>query len=125
MFIFAAYRPRRRPGLTPLIDVVFLLLVFFMLAAQFGRDMALPLAGGGGAGDYAGPPRLVTVLPDGLRLNGVEQAEAKLVAAIVDLTETPEDIIVLRPEDGADVQRLTRVIERLAAAGFVNLVLAE
>ena len=37
----------------------------------------------------------------------------------------PEDIIVLRPEDGADVQRLTRVIERLAAAGFVNLVLAE
>ncbi|MEM8656825.1 MAG: biopolymer transporter ExbD, partial [Pseudomonadota bacterium] len=33
--------PSRRPSLTPMIDVVFLLLVFFMLAARFGQDMAL------------------------------------------------------------------------------------
>ena len=33
-------------NLTPLIDVVFLLLVFFMLAAQFGRETALDLATG-------------------------------------------------------------------------------
>jgi Biopolymer transport protein len=37
---------RRRPGLTPIIDVVFLLLVFFMLASRFGQYRALPLSAG-------------------------------------------------------------------------------
>ena len=36
-------RRRRSPGLTPLIDVVFLLLVFFMLASRFDREALLPL----------------------------------------------------------------------------------
>ena len=34
---------RRKPSLTPMIDVVFLLLVFFMLAWRFGVDTHLPL----------------------------------------------------------------------------------
>ncbi|MEO0362761.1 MAG: biopolymer transporter ExbD, partial [Pseudomonadota bacterium] len=37
-----ARAPRRRPSLTPMIDVVFLLLVFFMLAARFGVELAMP-----------------------------------------------------------------------------------
>lgn len=43
-------RPRRRPSLTPMIDVVFLLLVFFMLASRFGMDQVveMPIASGGG-----------------------------------------------------------------------------
>lgn len=42
--LFSAERRRRRgPGLTPLIDVVFLLLVFFMLASRFDRESRLPL----------------------------------------------------------------------------------
>ncbi len=125
MFSFAAYRPRRRPGLTPLIDVVFLLLVFFMLAAQFGRETSMPLSGGSGAGDYSGPPRLVTVGPDELRLNGTALGQADLVSALRDLTETNEDIVVLRGVDGADVQRLADLIETLSEAGFARLVLVE
>ena len=39
---------RRRIGLTPMIDVVFLLLVFFMLAARFGGTDAIPLTLTGG-----------------------------------------------------------------------------
>ena len=38
MFHFAPARRSRKPSLTPMIDVVFLLLVFFMLAARFGRQ---------------------------------------------------------------------------------------
>jgi biopolymer transport protein ExbD len=42
--LFDAERRRRRgPGLTPLIDVVFLLLVFFMLASRFDREARVPL----------------------------------------------------------------------------------
>lgn len=36
-------RARRRPSLTPMIDVVFLLRVFFTLAARFSVDCILPL----------------------------------------------------------------------------------
>lgn len=42
---FAAEPRRRRgPGLTPLIDVVFLLLLFFMLASRFERESHLPVS---------------------------------------------------------------------------------
>ena len=43
MFDFATQSRRRTPSLTPMIDVVFLLLVFFMLASRFGVDMEIPL----------------------------------------------------------------------------------
>ncbi len=125
MFAFAAPRKHRKPALTPLIDVVFLLLVFFMLAAQFGRESAIDLAGGGGAGDYTGPPRLITILPDAVLLNGVAQPEPDLAAALANLTESAEDAIVLRARDDADVQRLADVAAQLTAAGFTRLVLAE
>ncbi len=36
-------RPVQGPNLTPLIDVVFLLLVFFMLTSHFVREEAIPL----------------------------------------------------------------------------------
>lgn len=125
MFAFAADRPRRRPGLTPLIDVVFLLLVFFMLAAQFGREVVLPISGGGAGQDYEGPPRLVTVGPDSVDLNGAWVALDNLPGALAALVETRDDIVVLRPVDEADVQRVTRIVEALAKAGYSRLILAE
>jgi biopolymer transport protein ExbD len=117
--------PRRRPSLTPMIDVVFLLVVFFMLAARFGLDGALPLATAGGAADYSGPPRLVEVAPDGLRLNGSSVAEADLAAALAALMEGNADTVVLRPRDGADTERLVAVIEALRAAGLKTLAIVE
>ena len=35
---------RRRANFTPMIDVVFLLLIFFMMISRFGDSHALPLA---------------------------------------------------------------------------------
>jgi len=125
MFTFAQPRARRKPALTPLIDVVFLLLVFFMLAAQFGRETALDMAQPGGAEAYDGPPRLVTLLPSGVLLNGAPLEEAGLAQALESLTETRGDAIVLRAAEGADVQRLTDLAQRLTAAGFTRLVLVE
>jgi len=36
-------------SMTPMIDVVFLLLIFFMLSSRFGMDTVLPIAGGAAA----------------------------------------------------------------------------
>jgi biopolymer transport protein ExbD len=125
MFAFAAPRPRRRISLTPMIDVVFLLLVFFMLAARFGAEQAIPLRIGAGAGEWEGPPRLVDVLPEGQRLNGVPVTPEALVKDLAPLVEAPTDPIILRPRDGASLQRLVDVMEALSAAGHTGLVLVE
>lgn len=121
---FGAPRRRRRPSLTPMVDVVFLLLVFFMLAAQIGRDAVLPMGTAGGGG-YEGPPRLVAIAPDSLRLNGVPLPEAALAERLATLTDTRDAAIILRPEGGATLQRVLDIAAPLGEAGFTGLVLAE
>lgn len=120
-----ARRPRRKPSLTPMIDVVFLLLVFFMLASRFGSDavLELPLAGRGGK--YTGPPRLVGIGAGNLDLNGVPVADSHLPQALAPLMSSPEDILILRGRDGADLQRIIDVTTLLRHAGLVNVVLVE
>ncbi|TCP44144.1 ExbD/TolR family protein [Rhodovulum marinum] len=118
--------PRRKPSLTPMIDVVFLLLVFFMLAARFGQDVTIPLGAGGGAGEaWSGPPRLVDIRLGTVALNGVETPLGDLAGAVRPLTETLGDPVVLRARDGAELQRVIDVMETLTAAGFDRLILVE
>ena len=125
MFTFAPPRPRRRPSLTPMIDIVFLLLVFFMLASTFGPDRALPLDLGAGGGAYSGPPRLVGIGPEGVTLNGASLALEALPDALTPLMQTPEDTVVLRPVDGADLQALSDVAAALTQAGMSRLIVVE
>ncbi|WP_088626093.1 biopolymer transporter ExbD [Oceanicola sp. 22II-s10i] len=125
MMLFADTRPRRKPSLTPLIDVVFLLLVFFMLASRFGMENVVPLPLAGGGSDYSGPPRLVDIGPDSLRINGIDTTPEALPQDLAELTETPADTIVLRGRDGADLQRVIGIADGLRAAGFTALVLVE
>lgn len=117
--------PRRRPNLTPMIDVVFLLLVFFMLASRFGTDMFLPLRVAGQGGGYSGPPRLVDIAPEAVSLNGVEVAADDIAARLEPLTEARTDTIILRARDAADLQRVIEVMELLKAGGFTSFVLLE
>lgn len=120
-----APRSRRRPNLTPMIDVVFLLLIFFMLASRFGVDRALPLSVAGNAATYSGPPRLVEIGTVGLSLNGRPVTPDALADALIPLMQTPDDTIILRASDGADLQALVEVMDQLAAAGLSRLVLVE
>ncbi|MDU9003569.1 ExbD/TolR family protein [Sedimentitalea todarodis] len=127
MFDFAEDRPRRKPSLTPMIDVVFLLLVFFMLASRFGTDMHIPLnvAGFDSGKGYSGPPRLIDIEAESLLLNGIALSPDTLVERLEDLTEKPTDTIILRPRAGTDLQRVIRVMETLSGAGYSTLVLIE
>jgi len=125
MFAFATPRRSRKPSLTPMIDVVFLLLVFFMLASQFGRDAAVRLSGAGAGAAYSGPPRLIDIAPDGLTLNGLGIDIAGLPEALIPLTQDPGDTVILRGKDGATLQRLLDVAQALQTAGFANLVVVE
>lgn len=125
MFAFGSPRRSRRIALTPMIDVVFLLLVFFMLVARTGDTGALDLSAGAGGAIWSGPPRLVSVAPGTVALNGIEIAPGGLAAALAPLADSRDDPVVLRPVDGASLQRLADIADTLAAAGFGRLVLAE
>lgn len=122
----ASPRRARRPSLTPMIDVVFLLLVFFMLASRFGSEGAIVVSGGqAGTSDYDGPPRLVDVLQNGVLLNGGDIRENTLAEQLETLMKAPGDVVVLRAKDGANTQRLIEVMEALGQAGYGNLVMVE
>lgn len=124
-FLEVSARPRRKPSLTPMIDVVFLLLVFFMLASRFGIDAIIPLPLVSGGGVYEGPPRLVEVLPNGVRLNGLIIAEATLATEMQRLTSAPTDVIILRGGEGTTLQRIITVGTSLRRIGFTQMVLIE
>lgn len=122
-----APKTRRKPSLTPMIDVVFLLLVFFMLASQFGLDqvLKLPLAGANAAAKYTGPPRLVTVGKETVSLNGTAVSLDMLSARLTELVEKNTDPIIVRGHEQANAQDVLNVLARLKDSGFETVVLVE
>ena len=121
------YQPRRRPiSLTPLIDVVFILLMFFMLTSTFTRwkavDLRLPIAGSDASSEQ---PQALLLHTDGsLLLRGRPfqlpdpDAEAALSAALDSVRP-----VVVFPEADTRVQTIISTFERLAAAGVSGAVL--
>jgi len=116
-------RPARRRraliGLTPLIDVVFILLIFFMLASRLGDWRGLPVvsAPGGGGGGMAGAV-LLELRADGLRLSGAPLDAAALAARL-----PPGRRVLLRAGDGVTMQALTALLDRLEALGVRDVTL--
>lgn len=108
-----------------MIDVVFLLLIFFMLAARLDQPQALALKTGGLGSDWTGPPRLIDVYPDGLALNGQSLTVEAMSDALSRLVASSDDPVVMRGRNGVDLQRLVDVMLELEQAGFRNLMLAE
>ncbi|HLS19710.1 MAG TPA: biopolymer transporter ExbD [Paracoccaceae bacterium] len=122
-----ARRRRAQIGLTPLIDVVFILLVFFMLASSFLDWRSIDIAGGntGAAQPGLEGALLVDLQEDGLRLSGEDVTQEELLARIeARIAERPEQRIVVRPEGGVDVQRTVALLDQLSAAGAHDVTLA-
>ena len=113
---------RRSPiGLTPLIDVVFILLLFFMLASSLTRLHAVALQSQSADGEQgAAPPALLLrVQADGgLDLNGEPLAASELRAALASsLTRRPDLSVIVQPADRVNLQVLLQVFDQLAEAG--------
>ena len=118
----------RRPliGLTPLIDVVFILLVFFMLASSFLDWRAIDLnapAEAKARGAMTGA-LLVEVRVDGLRLSGETVSLDTLAARVgARLAQKPDQRVLIKPAAGVVLQDAVQVLDRLAAAGVTDLSL--
>jgi len=120
--------PRKRlVSLTPLIDVVFILLLFFMLASSFieWRAIVLNVPAGGSAGSPDRESLVIGVNRDGkLRLNGEavtwEGLETRIRPVLAHDAAQP---FVVQPEADVPLQGIVTVLDRLAAVGGRNISL--
>ncbi|MEM9085025.1 MAG: biopolymer transporter ExbD [Pseudomonadota bacterium] len=125
--ITASRRRRRTLSITSLIDVIFLLLLFFMLASTFQQFSELEVAGVSGRGSSAATPedaplRLV-IQPGGLSLNGASTLQDQMVERLSAPSGEPKRLSV-EVAPGVTSQRLIDVLVRLEPISDleVNLV---
>ncbi len=117
--------PRRRPALirlTPLIDVVFILLGFFMLASSFldWRAFEIGVPAEATAPDNAIDPIRIEVRPDGsLRVDGDRRDPAELARTVRELQgdDPSERPVLLQPHADAPVGATVKALDRLEAGG--------
>ena len=113
-------------SLTPLIDVVFILLVFFMLASSFldWRAIDLNTPARAAAGSSMEGALLVEVRVDGLRLSGETVSLATLSERVAErLKAKPDQKVLVKPEIGVPLQGAVDLLDRLAGTGVTELSL--
>ncbi|MQM38722.1 hypothetical protein KBTX_02741 [wastewater metagenome] len=119
-------RRRHAPSLTPLIDVVFILLVFFMLVSRlvdWGR-VDVTVSGGGSGGESEVRTAVVRVLPDGATLDGSRYEGLDALAGAVRGADAPATVY-LDPAPETRLQRLVSVLEGLRARGVEGVRLLD
>lgn len=117
-------KPRRLISLTPLIDVVFILLVFFMLASSYEKWHSLPLDSvqKGSAGKSNPQSILVRLKTNALDVNGKEMTLKQLNQFIQSkLTSMPALHILIQSHGPVVIQRMVDVIDEVHAAGGKNV----
>lgn len=117
---------RRRLSLTSLIDVIFLLLLFFMLSSTFTRFAAVELAAPGGAGGTAARPDIFATLDaEGLVVNGERVGDDVALQAMIErLVASGATRALLVPREGATTQALVTALERLRSGDRLSVVVA-
>ena len=115
-------------NITPLIDVVFLLLIFFMVATSFldpekEMEIELPPALSGEASDEAPDELIINVLQDGkLVLSGREVDDAGLQSALTRAARRdPETPVTIRGDRQVTHERIVTVMDACGVAGLSNL----
>mgnify|MGYP001162060348 CR=1 FL=1 len=135
-----ALMPARRAkpiSLTALIDVVFILLMFFMLTSSFSQWVVLPLdskAASHAASQDAPPPQLLVLKNDGslmLASNGGDTSKSApasqdfidLDAAVVAIDNARALVVI--PEADVVVQRIVDSMARLGTLNLPGLTLGQ
>ena len=114
---------RRRISLTPLIDVVFILLVFFMLETTFLTEAEVAVAAESQGGAATTEPLLQVELldTDWVWLNGERIAYSQWPAALDALPREPGRRVQLRTAKQIPVQRLVAVIDALNTRDITHI----
>ncbi len=122
--------PRRASiSLTPLIDVVFILLLFFMLATRFDvwqsdSVSAAALETGGVIDDESQKITVVVAADSSLSIDGEALSQVQLRQELEQLkVESDETLIVLSADVNTSVQQLYDVVQVVKASGLHRMQL--
>ena len=117
--------------LAPMIDVVFLLLIFFIVTWQFARferdmDISVPAAEEAEDKDRLTGEIIVNVREDGsLILNGRTVTEPELLSKLQAISEAyPDQAVILRGSSEANFQAIINVLDQIKKAGIWNVAFA-
>lgn len=109
-------------GLTPLIDVVFILLLFFMLATNFQQWRSMDLIGVANATAAAEKPKpslMLRITPSKLSIGGQTTTQETLVNDVREqLSARPKATVVIWTSDSVPLQRLIQVMDSLRDGGI-------
>lgn len=107
--------------ITSLIDVIFLLLLFFMLATTFARYQRMEIAATAtpGAGAATIPPPLVRIAPGPqIDIDGRPVERAGLDNAFAGLKAEGRETVLLLPRRAATVDDLVAILAMVRKAGL-------
>lgn len=122
-----AARPRRRTiGLTPLIDVVFILLLFFMLASHFHQWRTLTVSSTAQHGSGTSTPAILVRLHGNgtLDLNGEDLPPDALIPRLGRILQRQPSLAVqIQSDNDVPLQALVTLFDQLNAAGVNEMSL--
>lgn len=123
--------PRRRSviSLTPLIDVVFILLLFFMLASNFSQERSVPWTSVSDGGNQAQimplePSRIHLQAAGQFVLDGITMPQSSMLEELrTRQGENPLHLAIVSVSEHVDVQTLLNLIARIKQTGIEKVVM--
>lgn len=126
--MFSEKQSQRRVTLdmSPMMDIVFLLLIFFLVTSTFlpdaGMDLELPKSTTATPSEMA--PTMISVAEDGaVRLDGEAITVEELEQRVAALPEADRQKITVRADARVDYGVIVRIIDALRNAGVTGLSL--
>lgn len=128
MHIENTLKKRRRLSLTSLIDVIFLLLLFFMLSSTFTRFAEVDIAAGRAGSNVQtakAPDIFIRLDRDGSwKINGAELAVEGAMEELARLQQKGAKTAIIVVRDNVTSQELIDALERIRAAGTLQVSVA-
>ena len=118
---------RKRIILTPLIDVLFIILIFFMLVSSFNLDRGISIQSFSELGSSINSKTIavIDIEKDKRSINGLEVKIDNLADELINLGTKKDIQIFLRPSEDLPVQDMIDVFDELSLENFQNVYILE
>lgn len=118
---------RKRIILTPMIDVLFIILIFFMLVSSFNLDRGISIQSFSELGSSINSKTIavIDIEKDKRSINGSEVKINNLADELINLGTKKDIQIFLRPSEDLPVQDMIDVFDELSLENFQTIYILE